>query len=138
MTTTYSARLDPVRGGDRLGVDAPAQRHQRVDHRVADLVDRVRVAALGQQVPASLGGVGKEQVRHLVGEHAIDLLGHRPVERPEPCLDVPDRDPELARHQRRGQRRVDVPGHQHQVGLELLDHRLQALHDARRLGRMGA
>ena len=38
----------------------------------------------------------KQQSRDLVGQDAVDLLGHRAVEAAQPGLDVGDRDAELA------------------------------------------
>ncbi len=111
-----------------LRVDPGAQGHQGVDHRVADVVDRRRVAPLGHEVSLGLGGVREEEVRHPIGEDPVDLLGHRPVEAPQPRLDVADRDAHLHRDERGGERGVHVAGDEHHIGLLLLEHRLEALH----------
>ena len=56
--------------------------------------------------------VDEEEVRDLVGEDAVDLLRHGAVEAAQPGLDMGDRDAELRRDERGGQRRVDVAGHE--------------------------
>ena len=64
--------------------------------------------ALAREVlaPAALGH--EERVGDRVGQHAVDLLGHRAVERAQPGLDVRDRDPLLHRDERARDRAVDV------------------------------
>ncbi len=73
-----------------------------------------------------------------VGDDPVDLLGHREVEAAQARLDVGDRQAHLHRGQHRRQGRVDVAGDDQQVGLLVLDHRLQPLHRARRLLGVGA
>jgi hypothetical protein len=51
-------------------------------------------------------------------------------------LDVTDPHLELRRHQRGGDRGVHVAIRQHEIRMELDDHRLETLHDGRRLLRM--
>ena len=79
------------------------------------------------------GECDEEQVGDRVGDDAVDLLGHRAVEAAQARLDVADRDAELRGHERGGERRVDVAGHEHDVGLGVERDRLEALHHARRL-----
>ena len=110
-------------------LDPLPHRDQRVDHRVADVVDPGRRAAFGEQVVARLGRVDEQELGELVGDDAVDLLGHRPVERAQARLDVSDRDEQLRGGERGGQRRVHVPGHEHDVRLRLEQHRLEPLHD---------
>ena len=121
------ARVDPLSHGD-----------ERVDHRVADVVDRRSRAALGEQVVARLGRVDEEQLRELVGDDAVQLLRQRPVERAQARLDVAERNLELRRGDRGRHRRVDVARDEHHVGLGLEQHRLEPLHDARGLLRVRA
>jgi hypothetical protein len=66
----------------------------------------------------------------LVGDDAVDLLGHRAVKRAQTRLQMGDRDAELDGHERRGERRVDIAGHDHEIGMLLLQHGLDALHHA--------
>ena len=108
-----SAGLEPVRRGRPCCLDPLAHRHQRVDHRVAHIVDPPLLAALGQKVLACLGRVGEQQARELVGHHTVDLLGHRPVERAQAGLHVPERDAELRGHERGGHGAVHVAGDEH-------------------------
>jgi hypothetical protein len=51
-----------------------------------------------------------------------------------PDAQVGDRDAQLDGHERRGQRRVDVAGQDHEIGTLLFQHRLDALNHPRRLG----
>ncbi len=122
-----------VARGRVLRLDAASHRHQRVDHRVSDMVDVQLVPPLREQVLARLGRVREEDVRHRVGQHAVDLLGHRAVEGAQPGLDVGDGLSELAGDERGGKRRVHIARHQHHVGPLGEQDRLQALHRARGL-----
>ena len=53
----------------------------------------------------------------MIGDDAVDLLGHPAVEGPKAGLDVRQADVQLRRHERAGQRRVGVAVDQHPVGL---------------------
>jgi hypothetical protein len=132
------AAVEAVPRGLVLLPDPRQHGQQRVDHRVAHVVDRGLGHALGQQVLARLGRVDEQQIRHRVGDDPVDLLGHRAVEAAQAGLDVPDRDLQLGGHQRRRDRRVDVAGDQDDVGLVLEQQRLEPLHHARGLLRVGA
>jgi hypothetical protein len=44
----------------------------------------------------------------MVGENAICLLGHRPVEAPQACLDMRQRQVKLRRCERAGEGRVSI------------------------------
>ena len=92
-----------------------------------------RVDALGAEVRERLVRVGEEQIGELVGDDAVDLLGHRAVEAAQPRLEVGDRDPELGGDERRGERRVHVAGNDHEVRALASRHGLEPLHHARRL-----
>ena len=46
---------------------------------------------------------------------------------------MPDHDAELRRDQRSSHRRVDVAVHEYEIGLDDYAHRLEPLHDRRRL-----
>ena len=56
----------------------------------------------------------------MVGEHAVALLRHRPVERAHAGLDVRERHAEAGARQRARERRVGVAVDEHEVGLDLV------------------
>ena len=66
------------------------ERDERVDHRVADERDPLGVDALARQVARAPRASGEQQVRDLVGDDPVDLLGHRAVEAAQAGLDVAD------------------------------------------------
>ena len=61
----------------------------------------------------------------MIGQHSVELLWHRAVERAHARLDVADRDAALGGGERTGERRVGVAVDEHHVGLELGQYRLQ-------------
>ena len=69
-----AARLHAVGRRSFSVADRAAEVDQRVDHRVAHVVDRLGRPAFGQQVLTRLGRVDEEQIRDLVGQHAVQLL----------------------------------------------------------------
>ena len=70
----------------------------------------------------------------MVGELAVVLLRHRRVEAAEPRLEVRDRNAELRRGERAGERRVDVARRRRRaVGSPLEEHLLDADERARGL-----
>ena len=82
----------PVQGDEAVAARAQAQARerlsparlrqeplQRVDHRVADEVDPGGVDALARQVLAGAALRGEQQVRELIGEQPVELLGHAAV-----------------------------------------------------------
>ncbi len=76
---------------------------------------RARGQALVGQVAHRDLGRGQQQVGGVVGEHPVVLLGHPPVERAQARLEVRDRQVQLHRGQRAGERRVGVAVDQHPV-----------------------
>ena len=72
-------------------------------------------------------------VAGMVGEHPVELLGHRAIERAHPGLHVGHRDPGLGGGQRARQRRVGVAVDEHRVGRDLDQHRLERRQHARGL-----
>ena len=76
----------------------------------------VRAEALLLEVAHARIGGREQQVRQVIGDDAIDLLRHPAIEAAQPGLDVRERDVELGRRQRRGQRRVGVAVDEHGVG----------------------
>jgi hypothetical protein len=86
-----------------------------------------------------LGGAAlrrEQQVRELVGEQAVELFGHGAVAAAQAGLHVRHGDVQLGRAERGGEGGVDVADDDHEVGAFLEEHRLEALEDVRRLGRM--
>ena len=99
---------------------------------------RAGVDAFAREVVRG-GALGRvEPVGDLVGQHAVDLLGHLAVEAAQARLDVHDRHALLARDEAAGQRRVDVADDDHAARAELVDDRLEAPHDLGRLHRVRA
>ena len=74
----------------------------------------------------------------VVGEHAVELLRHRAVEGPHPCLDVRDRDPGLGGRERARERRVRVAVDEHERRPLVRHQRLERREHARRLRRVAA
>jgi len=74
----------------------------------------------------------------VVGDDAVDLLGHPPVSAAQPGLQVRDGHVEIGGHQGGGQRAVDVAGHDHEVRLALQDDRLKSLQQPGGLRRLRA
>ena len=85
-----AARLEPERGrGRRRRRRARGSAKQRVDHHVADEVDRGsrrRPRGAGSRSPR--GSVVNSRSRDRSVEHAVDLLGHGAVEAAQAGLDV--------------------------------------------------
>ena len=118
------------------GLPGPAlQPPQGVDHDVAHQADLVRVYPLPDQIGLSAGLGDQEQVRDVVGDHPVGLLGHGPVERAQPGLHVDQEGPgsvrvdRLGGHQGAGQGGVHVPHHHHGPGPLGQEDRLKGGHD---------
>ena len=142
-SSVLSARwmvLDQVRP---VGVDPGRHLGGLVGHGVADAEadvghdvaheDGARLEALGGQVPHGDVGRGQAQVGGVVGEDAVVLLGHAPVEGAQAGLEVGQGEVQLHRGQRARERGVRVAVDQHPVGAVLVDHRVQRREDAARL-----
>lgn len=63
----------------------------------------------------------------MVGDDAIDLLGHGAVEGPQPGLDMCDGNVQLGGHEGAGQRRVGIAVDQNAVGAQGFQHRFELL-----------
>ena len=122
------AGLHSELGCSPRGADPVLERGQGVDHRVADEVHPVLGDPLGPQVLDRLIAVEEEMLGEDIGDDPVDLLGHRPIEAPQPRLYVGNGDQRLRRCQRRGERRVDVAGDEDQIGFLLGEYGLQPLH----------
>jgi hypothetical protein len=68
--------------------EALLHRDERVDHRVADEVHPLVGDALGAQVLDRLLAMQEQVLGELVGDDAVDLLGHRAVEGAQARLQV--------------------------------------------------
>ncbi len=143
--------LGAVHGRDRVasGLDAEAAEqlralgalaleHQLVDHGVAGDVDAIAGDAFAEQQAARTLGRREQPVGEMVGQDAIDLLGHGAIVAAQPGFDVTDRNPQLVRGQGAGEHRVGVAFDQHDVGPPLAQDRLHAEHDASDLVRLSA
>ena len=138
--------LRAVQGGDEVGAgrEPEALEHaraferdrregaHRVEHHVADLA-RARAEAFVREVLHRLRRRREQQVGQLVGDQAIRLLGHAPVEAAKAGLDVGEGHVQLRRRERRGERRVGVAVGQHEVRAALDHRRLERFQHARGL-----
>ena len=122
------------------GLHAEALEHPRVaraitlpqhfvDHGVAGDVDAGVGDAFAAQQVARMRGGGEQEFREMVGEDAIDLLGHRAVVGAQPGFDVPHDDAQLLRRERGGEHRVGVALDQDHVRVLARQHRLHPAHD---------
>ena len=133
-----ATRLEPA-GAHRVHVITrrarAAQGH--VDHHVADEHDPARDRLGAQVLGRGLRGA-QQQRADPVGEHAVELLGHRAVVRAHARLDVHERYRGLSGRERARQRGVGVAVDEHGVGAQLLEYRPQGGEHARGLGRVRA
>ena len=113
------------------------QPQQGVDHRVPDQHDPL-VDPFLRQVRDGALRVHEEERADVVGQPPVVLLRHRPVEAPQPRLQMAHPDAELDRGQRRGERRVDVARDDNQVGSSVFERPFDALEGPRRLDGMRA
>ena len=74
----------------------------------------------------------------MIGEDPVDLFRHGAIAGAQPGLHMRDPDAQLAGDQRTCERRVDVAGHDHPIGPEVQQHRLEPLHDLGGLPRVAA
>ncbi len=98
-----------ARGRQRavVGARAGLDEQRNVDHHVADELDAAGdVLALEVRHRGRRGA--EQQIGEVVGENAVELLGHRAVERPHAGLDVCDRHVGERRGQAARERRVRV------------------------------
>ncbi len=128
LAATHTMRGERALVGARRGLAAKRD----VDHHVADDV-HIAGDRLGAQVCRGRVGGAQQQRREVVGEHAVELLGHAPVERAHAGLDVHDRRGGLRCSERAGERRVGVAVYEHRVRCQLGDQRLERAEHACRL-----
>jgi len=104
----------------------------------ANQVDALRIDAFCFQIDIRVGGRRQQDVGEAVGDDAVDLFRHRPIETAEPGFEVSDGDQQLRRHQRRGHGRVHIAGGNYEIRFfgeaDFLesDHHLGRLHRVRR------
>ena len=125
----------------RGGGNGALQRVERgVDHHVADEFYPRRRHPLGDEVRLALLLGDEMQVGQLVDDEPVQLLRHLTVERAQARLDMGDRDTQIGRGQRGGDRGVDVADDDQQVRPVLHEQRMQRQHDLGDLlgGRAGA
>ena len=72
---------------------------QRIDHDVADHANRLRRNAFGQQILISVTRRREQEIRDLIGEHAIDFFRHSSIAAAQTGFDVRDFDVELGADQ---------------------------------------
>jgi hypothetical protein len=116
--------------------DPALERHQGVDHRVADELHPLLLNPLRAQVLDRVVAVQEAERRQVVGDDPVGLLGHRAIEAPQPGLHVGHRRSQLRRAQRSSQCGVDVARHDHQLGSLLPQHRREPVEHARDLLRV--
>ena len=121
---------------DRRALPAVPRALERVDHDVADEVNLLGAHALAQEVVASALLCHEEEIGDGVGQHPIDLFGHRAIEAPKSGFHVGDRDRSLDRGDGCRQGGVHVADHEHDVGPDLFEDRIQTLHHVSRLDRV--
>ena len=111
---------------------------QRINHHVADQKNAFARPSLFQKVPDGVFFRDEEKLRQRVGQHTIDFFRHGPVEAAQSRFHVGHGDAHFHCRQRNRNRRIDVPDHQHHIGLVLLKNGFDALQDLRRLRRVRA
>jgi hypothetical protein len=100
------------------------ERERHVGHRIAYEPHLAR-HPLALEVRHGRLGRAQQQVAGVVGEHAVQLLGHAPVERPHPRLHVRHRHVALRARQGARERGVGVAVDEHHVGPQLFQLGLQ-------------
>ena len=55
------------------------------------------------QIRVAIAGWSEQPISNLVGEQAVELLGHCPVKRPQSCLDMYHRNLVFGANERRGE-----------------------------------
>jgi hypothetical protein len=93
---------------------------RHVDHDVTDKLSRGLHALVLEVGERDLRGAQQHRAE-VIGQDAVHLLRHRPVERPHTGFYVGDRHTLLDGRQRTGERRVGVAVDQHAVGRGIAD-----------------
>ena len=98
-----------------VGGGARREHARDVDHDVTDDLDGAR-HRLAREVARRDLRRREQQRAQMVGDDAVDLLGHRAIEGAHPRLDVGDRNLRLGRREGAGEGRVRVAVDEHRVG----------------------
>lgn len=101
---------------------------QAVDHDVPHEMDLFPANPFAEQIGVTIGGGRKKQIGQLIGEEAIDLLGHGPIKRSEAGLDMGHSDAKLGRDQSAAEGGIDVANNENPVGSVLQEDRLKGGH----------
>src|SRR3984957_1873544 len=112
--------------------------YQRIDHDIPDSVDFVGRNALVLEVGISILRRSEQEIGESVCHDAVDLFRHGSIERTKPSFYVSHLNEQFRAHQRRGDRRINVPINENQVWLCVKHDRLKSTHDLSRLVRMTA
>ena len=111
-------------GGQRVVGHRVAYAETHVCHHVTDEAGPGG-EALPSQVTEGILRRGEQQVGGVVGEDAVVLLGHRPVERAQARLEVGEREPQLDRGEGGRDGGVGVAVDEHPVGGQFGEHRVE-------------
>ena len=90
------------------------------------------------QVLVGVLGRGKKQVRELIGNYAVNFLGHAAVARAQPSFYVSHSHLKFGAHQCCGHSGVDITVDEDKVRTAFGYNRLEATHDLGRLTSMAA
>ncbi len=83
------------------------------------------IDALAAQIVEGVVLGGEEKVADVVRQNAVDFLGHRAIKRSQSRLDMGDRNVQLRRGERGGERRIHIPRDDHEVRLAIHAGRLE-------------
>jgi hypothetical protein len=109
-----------------------------IDNSIAGHMDLCVTDSFLKQVLARELSRGKEVIRDVVGNDAVDLLGHAAVETPQSRLDMPDRDMEFGCRERCCEDGIGVSLDKDYAGPVLQVNLFDPRHDLRRLLCMAA
>ena len=109
---------------------------QRIDHHITDEMDLGGVNAFAGQIGGGVPFGGEQDVRYLIGQDAVDFLGHGAVARAQARLHMDHRLAALDRHQGAGQGGIHISHHQGDGVGRGIQHRLEPLHHFGGLDRM--
>ncbi len=111
---------------------------QRVDHDVAHKPDLVPVQTFVLQIFHRHPVGGQQEVRQVVGYHAVDLLGNGQVARTQSRLNVTAFDIFFLGRNGAGQRGIYIAHHHHPVGPDVMQYFFKGHHGPAHLLGMGA